>query len=114
MQWLNENWLWVVGGLLMLFLIYLFTRPKKRRQPTEREMAAIVATLVGALEEVVEDTIGSHYTRQDRQKIAVGMVAVMATDGITLEQLVSNKALFAMVMAKSVATLTAVGEISKR
>jgi hypothetical protein len=114
MQWLAENWLWVVGGVLLLVVIYVFTRPKKPRQPSDREMAAMVAGLVNALERVVDDAIGRNYSRTDRQKIAIGMVAVMMSQDISLDRLTSNPALFATVMAKSVATLQSAGEISVR
>ena len=113
MQWFTDNWLLIVGVLLVLVLIYMFTRPKKKKL-TDREMAAIVAALINALERVVDDTIGRDYSRQDRQKIAMGMVAVMMMDDISLEQITSNPAIFAAVMAKSVATLQATGEITRR
>lgn len=72
----------------------------------------LVTKLTGALEEVVDDTVGRHYDRQDRQKIAIGMVAVMVAEKISLERMTSDPALFATVMFKSIATLTRVGEIA--
>lgn len=120
MEWLAENWLWVAGGALILLLIYFFTRPRSKRTreltraEQERLAGVLMAKLTDALEGVVDDTIGRHYTRQDRKKIAMGMIAVMMADRISLEQLTSDRALFAAVMAKSVATLTAGGHISAR
>jgi hypothetical protein len=129
MEWLAENWLWVAGGALVLFLIYLFTRPKKssrssrgrsvpstrRRQPSEQEVVGVLLSkLVDALEGVVDDTVGRHYTREDRKRIAVGMVAIMTTQKISLERLVSDKSLFVAVMLKSIADLTKMGLISGR
>jgi hypothetical protein len=95
-------------------LIYVFTRPKKQKQPSDQEIAVMVAALVAALERAVDDTVGRNYSRPDRQKIAIGMVAVMMDDDIPLERLTSSPALFAMVMAKSIATLQSAGQISTR
>ena len=110
-QWLGENWTWSAAAVGILIVIYALTRPKKPSF-SNHNAGAIVAALVSALENVVDGTIGSHFSQVDRQKIAVGMIAVMATDNITLEQLISDKRLFAAVMAKSVATLVSAGEIS--
>ena len=114
MDWLAQNWIWVVGALVIVLIVYFVTRKPGSKKLSERDAERIFSALVAALENAVDDTIGQHYTRQDRQKIAMGMIAVMATDEIPLERLISNKILFAAVMAKSVAALTSAGEISAR
>ena len=124
MTWLSENWIWVAGALLVVFLIYLFTRPRQPQRRSgaslglssvdERTVAFLVARISASLQSVVDETVGSHYSSADRQKIAVGMVAIMATDGISLDRIASDGALFGIVMLKSIATLTHLGEITAR
>jgi hypothetical protein len=114
MEWLIQNWTWVAGAALIVFFIYLFTRKPRKRGLTDAEAKRVMNALIDALENVVDDTIGQLYSRQDRQKIALGMIAVMAAEHISLEQLISSKTLFASVMAKSVAALTRTGQIVVR
>lgn len=132
MEWVMDNWIWIVGAVVLVYLINVFTRKpatnKPARRPVQRAPAQrssnrqlsqqdadrIFNALLQALENVVDDTIGKHYSRQDRQKIAMGMLAVMATENISLEQLVSNKMMFLAVMAKSVDALTKSGVVTQR
>jgi len=131
MEWLVENWLLVAGGILVLFFVYLRARPKKgsrsrRRKSSsssrggqlssaqKRAVAVLLSKLVNALEGVVDNTVGRHYAREDRKRIAVGMIAIITAEKISLERLISNKTLFAAVMLKSIASLTKMGMISAR
>jgi hypothetical protein len=138
MEWLSENWLWVLAGLVLLYVVYRWGRSRSARSssknyisrpaPTrsaanttssrltrEQEMAAagfLLSRLTEAMETVVDETVGRHYDKHDRHKIAMGMVAVMAAEEVSLERMTSEPALFAAVMIQSIATLTSVGEIS--
>lgn len=137
MEWLSNNWLWVLIGLVLLYLVYRWGRSYGSSSPNtntirtstptrsmpstsssrpskEQEMAVmgfLVSKLSEALEGVVDGTVGRHYDKQDRQKIAMGMIAVMAADKISLDRMSSDPALFATVMIKSIAMLTQRGEI---
>jgi hypothetical protein len=123
MDWLADNWMWVVGGVLVVAAVFVLIRSQvssgsrrkgKRSELSDSEKKKLVKALVDALEGVVDDVIGRDYGRKDREKIAMGMIAVMAADDITLKQLTSNEALFAAVMLKSVKILSDKGIISKR
>lgn len=130
MEWLVDNWYWVVGAIFLFILFRRATRSQKkpvvtqvRRNPTGRTLtkgeaeaavAVIISKLTNALEQVVDDAVGRHYSRADRQKIAVGMIAVMTAEKIPLERLTNNPKLFAAVMLKSIASLTESGYISTR
>lgn len=139
MEWLSDNWIWVLAGFGLLLLVFLWGRSRgsfpsnstyttPRPTPTryapstptarptaDQEMAImgfLLSKLTDAMESVVDDTVGRHYNKQDRHKIAMGMVAVMASEKIPLDRMTADPALFAAVMIKSIATLTSVGEIS--
>ena len=123
MNWLADNWMWVVGGVLVVAAVFVLIRSQvssgsrrkgKLSKLSDSEKKKLVKALVDALEGVVDDVIGKDYGRKDREKIAMGMIAVMAADDITLKQLTSNEALFAAVMLKSVKILSDKGIISKR
>lgn len=120
MAWFTQNWLWVVGGVILLGFIYQFTRPKKKKlkdlsdEQKNRLVAAILSKITNELEEVVDDAIGQHFRREDRHKIAMGMVAVMMGRGITPEQLTANKELFVKVMLEAIAILVSQGQIAPR
>jgi hypothetical protein len=115
MDWLIENWVWVVGGVLVLVLVFVFTRPKEKKlsKKKQKQMAEAVVGLIGLFEKLVDDAIGQRYNREDRNKIAVGMVAIVVAENISPERL-TDKVLLMAVMAKSVDTLTSTGEISTR
>ena len=123
MDWLTDNWMWVVGGVLVVAAVFVLIRSQvssgsrrkgKLSKLSDSEKKKLVKALVDALEGVVDDVIGRDYGRKDREKIAMGMIAVMAADDITLKQLTSNEALFAAVMLKSVKILSDKGIISRR
>ena len=123
MNWLADNWMWVVGGVLVVAAVFVLIRSQvssgsrrkgKLSKLSDSEKKKLVKALVDALEGVVDDVIGKDYGRKDREKIAMGMIAVMAADDITLKQLTSNEALFAAVMLKSVKILSDKGIISRR
>ena len=123
MDWLTDNWMWVVGGVLVVAAVFVLIRSQvssgsrrkgKRSKLSDSEKKKLVKALVDALEGVVDDVMGKDYGRKDREKIAMGMIAVMAADDITLKQLTSNEALFAAVMLKSVKILSDKGIISRR
>ena len=115
MNTLQENWIWVVAAVVIVGGIYALTKAgHKRRQHAEAKkyLTAIVA-LIDTFQEVVRETIGSHYTREDRTKIAIGMVAVMLAEKISVEQMSEDRAVFASVLMKSVVVLTRQNEISQ-
>lgn len=120
MAWLASNWIWILGGLLVLaaVVVFILSRRSGRRGSKgldldDMEQAVLVKALVDALEGVVEDALGTRYGHKDRQKIAIGMVAVMAADDISLERLSSDKKVFVAVMLKSMTVLRQKGIISK-
>lgn len=135
MDWLVDNWLFVGAGIVIVVLIYVFSqnsnsgskqstrssgvsRSGSNRNLTEAEkdraFGLLLTKLSEALETVVDDAVGRYYNRQDREKIAMGMIAVMAAESISLDRMTSDGKLFAEVMLKSIATLTQMGEISTR
>lgn len=120
MAWLANNWIWILGGLLVLAAVVVFVlsrrsgrRSSKGLDLDDMKRAALVKALVDALEGVVEEAVGTRYGRKDRQKIAIGMLAVMVTEDISLEQLTSDKKLFVAVMLKSMTVLWGEGMIPK-
>lgn len=120
MAWLANNWIWIVGGLIVLVAVVVFVRSRRSGRGgsgdldlDEMERAALVRALIDALEGVIEEAIGTRYGRKDRQKIAIGMVAVMAGEDISLEQLRSDKKLFVAVMLKSMTMLWEQGIIAE-
>jgi hypothetical protein len=76
-------------------------------------MAEMVVGMTNALEEMVDDAIGQRYNREDRKKIALGMMAIIVADNIPLERLKERVILMA-IMARAVEVLTAQGEITTR
>jgi hypothetical protein len=142
MEWLADNWIWVLAGIGLLLLVFLWGRsrgssssttnratnstvrptparytssPSPSQPNREQEMAImgfLLSKLTDAMESIVDDTVGRHYNKQDRHKIAMGMVAVMAAEEIPLDRMTADPALFAAVMIKSIATLTSIGQIS--
>lgn len=115
MDWLVENWVWVAGGVILIVLVYIFTRPKEKKlsKKEQKQMAEFVVGLTNVLEEVVDDAIGQRYNREDRKKIAMGMMAIIVTEKIPLERL-KEQVLLMAIMARSVEVLTAQGEITTR
>lgn len=81
---------------------------------SDAETRRALAMLANALEKVIDDVIGRSFNRQDREKIAVGMIAVMAAESISIERLINDSTLFAAVMLQSIKILTESGEIHVR
>lgn len=135
MEWLADNWYWVVIVIFVFIFLWRITgrqkkpvtttrpRPRAVRQSrpqpgrqglTQQEVDAILVKLTNALERVVDEVVGRHFTRTDRQKIALGMIAVMVAEKIPPDRLINNSKLFVAVMLKSIDTLAKTGQISVR
>jgi hypothetical protein len=123
-SWLANNWGWLVLAAIVVIVFIAYSR--KGQSSTNRyrpgksssgglnlnqEESAALNALVNVLEEIVDKVVGSTYSSGDKRKIAIGMVAVMASDNIKLETLANDSKLFAEVMVKSMAHLTKSGEI---
>jgi hypothetical protein len=123
---MNWNWLWVVGIIFVIYIIWKLSQSNTSTSRTsnyrasygysnstlnDTQAAAVVQALVDGFSEIISRFLGGHYTSSDIRKIAIGMVAVMANENITLDQLKYNNNLVVEVAAKSAAYLTARGEI---
>jgi hypothetical protein len=119
-SWLAENWgLLLVAAIVVIVVIAVSQRGKSSSRSTRsggglnlnQQETAALNSLVDVLEEIVDKVVGSTYSPGDKRKIAVGMVAVMATENIKLESIANDTKIFAEVMVKAMAHLTKSGEI---
>ena len=123
-SWLANNWGWLVLAAIVVIVFIAYSRKGQsstnRYRPSKsssgglnlnQEESAALNALVNVLEEIVDKVVGSTYSSGYKRKIAIGMVAVMASDNIKLENLANDSKLFAEVMVKSMAHLTKSGEI---
>lgn len=125
-SWLANNWGWLVVAAVVVIIIVAVSRKGKSSSSSYRssggsgglnlnsEERAALNALVDALEGIVDQVLGSTYSSADKRKIAIGMVAVMATENVKLESLANDTQLFAEVMLKSITNLTKSGEIHTR
>lgn len=122
--WLADNWIWLVVAAIAVIIIIVVSR--KGQSPSSQpwksgrssgnltlnqDESRALNSLVDVLEEIVDKVVGSTYSSGDKRKIAIGMVAVMASENIKLEKLAEDSKMFAEVMVKSMAHLTKTGEI---
>ena len=123
-SWLANNWIWLVVAAVVVIIIVAASQKGKGSSSGYRssgssssglnlnqEESAALNSLVNVLEEIVDKVVGTTYSPGDKRKIAIGMVAVMASDNVKLEALANDSKLFAEVMVKSMAHLTQSGEI---
>lgn len=119
------NTITILLGIIVFFMVinFFYNLGKEsntggnvaaKRQISDAEAKKAIAVVANALEKVIDDVVGQTFGREDRQKIAVGMIAVMAAENISLNQLVNNEKTFAAVMLKSIAILKNSGQISGR
>jgi hypothetical protein len=126
-SWLANNWIWLVVAAVVVIIVIVSSRKGKSSSSSYRfsggssgnlnlnqEESAALNALVNVLEEIVDKVVGTTYSSGDKRKIAIGMVAVMASDNVKLETLANDSKLFAEVMVKSMAHLTQSGEIHAR
>ena len=115
MEWFSHNWFWVVGGTIF-FLFIVFGKKSNNKKNissvTDEEKAKeLLVMIVNVLEKKIHDIIGMTYGREDRYKIACGMIAIMVAEKITLADL-QNPATFAAVAIKSHHYLLQRGDLS--
>ncbi len=110
MNWLSHNWYWVLG--LIALVIFIWSKSRKTSKLSPEQASALVDVLVQAFDSILANMLGNHYSALDRRKIAVGMVAIMASKNITLEKMKNNPDLVITVAAASAAVLTQCGEIA--
>lgn len=118
MDWFIDHWYWIAGAFLLFLFIRYMGQPSSSSTPQSSKLTSaqqdLLVKLIDALENVVDETVGRHYTRTDRQKIALGMVLIMATDDISPDKLIKTPGVFSEVMLRAIAALTANGQISTR
>ncbi len=128
MEWLGQNWWWLL--IIVVVVIYLISRSSSGSTRSsysggssfspsrlsggnisDAQATALVRALIDAFDEILKKFLPSHYTSEHRHKIAIGMVAVMAAENITLEQMKDNPKLVIEVAAKSAVVLIKEGMI---
>ena len=122
-SWLANNWIWLVVAAVVVIIVIVSSRKGKSSSGSSRSSGNLnlnqkeseaLNALVNVLEEIVDKVVGTTYSSGDKRKIAIGMVAVMASDNVKLETLANDSKLFAEVMVKSMTYLTQSGEIHAR
>jgi F0F1-type ATP synthase membrane subunit a len=106
------NWLiWVLIAIVVVVLISKLG--KKKNNKLSNSQAAILANaLISTFDDILTNLLGDRFSHADRRKIAMGMVAVMATENISLDRMTKDPDLVVLVAAKSAAMLAQCGEIS--
>ena len=92
MEWIFSNWYWVAG---VIFVAALLLSGKKASTPVQPksssdfspEEKALLVMVVDGLESVLEQIVGKRFGKEDRIKIAAGMIAIMATMDLPLGKL---------------------------
>jgi len=118
-SWLANNWGWLAVAAVIVIIVIAVSRKGQSSSSKgssgnlnlNQEESAALNSLINVLEEIVDKVLGTTYSPGDKRKIAIGMVAVMASDHVKLETLANDSKIFAEVMVKSMAHLTKTGEI---
>ena len=103
-----DNWGWfgaAVVGVLFVYLLTKISEKRKKRAEAERLLKYII-DLMHAFEEIVTEILGTQYSVEERQRIAIGMVAVAIGEGIPFDRLASDRELFSAVLVKSIQLTT--------
>jgi hypothetical protein len=109
MDWLSQNWIWVLAAILAAVIV---VRGSRSRQAGQHPSRVLLAAILSAFYDIIVEVLGRQYSPQDCQKIAVGMVAVMAMERLTLQDLERNPNLVLEVAAKSAVILSKNGAIA--
>ncbi|HPH95207.1 MAG TPA: hypothetical protein PKW33_03510 [Anaerolineaceae bacterium] len=111
MDWLAQNWYWVVGAVILIIIVAVSINRTRKPKVSDQQVGEMVVALVNAFDEILESFLSTKYSKADRKKIAIGMVAIMATDKISLDDMKRNPDMVINIAAKSAAMLTQQGEI---
>jgi predicted membrane protein len=108
MEWLAQNWFFVVVGIILIFIIFAPQKQKKRKQKkaivesissgqysNEREL---MDRIVNAIGDVIEKVTGNTYTKMQRIKIATGMIALMHHQNVTPKKFFEPETFVALMM----------------
>jgi hypothetical protein len=117
MAWITENWIVIFVGLALLVGIFFFLRylnslkSSRNGEKIPLDSDEAITVLVRALEEVVHQVTDQNLNRAECKMVALGMLAIMASEEISVNKLISNDELFVKVMVKSMAILAEKGVI---
>jgi hypothetical protein len=102
----KREWMWGVGFILTIALIYWFTRSREEKLPPWL-LAKLANVQIG-------DNSGARrlLSEDDRRKIARGMVQMMQAQSIPPERVKSDDDVFIRVMGQALAQLVSSGQLT--
>lgn len=111
MDWVTANWQWIVAMVVGLLIVRSVIR--RQLQATMRRQALVSAAMIALdeLERIVEMRVGCYFSTVDRQKIAVGMMAVLIDWKVTPSELQRSPQLIDQAMLASMGMMAQHGEI---
>jgi len=123
MTWITEHWvpLLVGVGLLLLVVGFLWfvnslkarrTGKKRVTVPRNADRGQKIVVLVDALEEILYDVTDKTLPRSDCKKVAMAMLAIMAVENISLEELFSDGTVFVETAVEALTRLVESGEVT--
>jgi hypothetical protein len=95
----------LTGGLVFVGLVLYYSYPKRRKLTEEEVNNEILIRVTSVLANIINDTVGQHFTEGERYEIAIGMLTVMVNRNISIDQLFGNQQLFQEAMMESINTL---------
>ena len=110
MNWLTANWYWILAAIIIVIIISNKARSSKHMSKAQAE--ALVDLLVEAFDSILTTILPDRYDSYDRRKIALGMVAIMASQNISLDKMEKNPKLVVTLAAQSAAVLVRAGQIA--
>jgi len=107
MNWLDDNWGWLVAGAVGVAVVYVISKvaEKRKKRAQAKQVLEFIVGLMHTFEAIIAETVGDVYNRENRQKIAAGMMIIVMSDTVPLERL-REKAVFEMVLIKAIKMLT--------
>lgn len=109
MNWLTNNWYWILAGIV--FILFIVGKASKKPEISRESAERLVDRLIETFDSILANVLGCRISASDRRKIAIGMVAIMAAKGITIEMMQKDPQTVVNMALESAALLLQHGEI---